>query len=142
MPRSSAGARPSSSRPRASRRSRCLLRGEATEDMPMNTPLAEPESLGSRLDAMARENTLTRWAGAALFAAFAGFLGWHGLPSRSLVRTERLELRDRQGRTRAALALDRHDGTLHLTMYDPQGHERISLVAHPGGPHLGLRGPD
>ena len=64
----------------------------------------ESESFRSRLDAIAREHSLTRWIGAGLIASQAAFVGWLGLPSRPVVRAERLELRDRQGRLRASMA--------------------------------------
>jgi hypothetical protein len=101
----------------------------------------EDESLGSRLEAMAREHALTRWVGTALFGALAAFLAWHGLPSRSAVCTERLELRDRQGRLRASLAVDREHGTPHLVLFDADGRAGISLIAFDNGPVVSLSGP-
>src|SRR5262245_31210756 len=101
----------------------------------------ESESYRSRLDAMAREHGLTRWIGAVLFAALAGFLAWNGLPSRSLMRTECLELRDREGRVRAELALDRDHGIPHLVLYDSAGKAGISLIAFDNAPVVVLSGP-
>src|SRR5262245_7717281 len=99
-----------------------------------------PESIRLRLDAISREHSLTRWAGTALFGTLVAFLAWAGLPSRAVMCTERLELRDRQGRLRAELALDRHDGTPRLVLIDAAGNERIALAAHDKGSTLGLSG--
>src|SRR5262245_15218104 len=102
----------------------------------------ESESFRSRLDAISREHGLTRWIGAGLFAALAGFLAWNGLPSRSLIRTECLELHDRQGRKRAELGVDREHGIPHLILYDPQERAGFSLIVFDNGSTMTLAGPN
>src|SRR5262245_27090951 len=102
----------------------------------------ESESFRSRLDTISREHSLTRWIGAGLFAALAAVLAWNGLPSRSLIRTECLELRDRQGRKRAELAIDREHGIPHLILYDAQERAGFSLIAFDNGSIMTLAGPD
>jgi hypothetical protein len=87
------------------------------------------EAMAGRLDGLERENRRLRWMAAFTFAGIflvtAVALLTH-TPLRRTIDTEKVVIRDKQGRVRGSFGLA-YDGLPALTLFDEKGNEQILL---------------
>ena len=101
------------------------------------------ESVGARLNALARELRWHRraWLALAVLGAGLAFLGAGGVKPEKPLRATRFVLTDPAGTERGALGVEA-DGTVALRLRDATGAERLAALVDASGPSVGLFEPD